>query len=60
MFLVPLRDRRTFKPLKGITLGDCGRKMALDGIDNGFIIFNNVRIPRVNLLNRFSDITKDG
>lgn len=60
VFLVPLRDRRSFKPLKGITLGDCGRKMGLDGIDNGFIIFNNVRIPRENLLNRFSNVTKEG
>jgi acyl-CoA oxidase len=39
VFLVPLRDRRTLKPLKGIILGDCGRKMGLDGLDNGFIIF---------------------
>jgi acyl-CoA oxidase len=55
-----LRDKRTFKPLKGIILGDCGKKMGLDGIDNGFIIFNNVRVPRENLLNRFSNVTKEG
>jgi acyl-CoA oxidase len=55
-----LRDKKTFKPLKGIILGDCGKKMGLDGIDNGFIIFNNVRIPRENLLNRFSEVTIDG
>ncbi len=34
--------------------------MGQDGIDNGFIIFNNFRIPRENLLNRFSNVTKDG
>ena len=60
VFVVPLRDKRTFKPLKGIILGDCGKKMGLDGIDNGFIIFNNVRIPRESLLNRFSNVTKEG
>lgn len=60
MFIVPLRDRRSFKPLKGITLGDCGKKMGLDGVDNGFMLFNNVRIPRANLLNRFSNVTKEG
>lgn len=41
-------------------LGDCGKKAGLDGIDNGFIIFNNYRIPRVNLLNRLSNVTADG
>jgi acyl-CoA oxidase len=60
VFLVPLRDRKTFRSLKGIIIGDCGRKMGLDGIDNGFIIFNNFRIPRENLLNRFSDVSIDG
>jgi len=47
-------------PLSGITLGDCGKKEGLDGIDNGFIIFNNFRIPRQNMLNRFSNVTEEG
>jgi len=55
-----LRDRRTHHPLPGITLGDCGKKQGLDGIDNGFIMFDNVRIPKSNLLNRLSDINDDG
>jgi acyl-CoA oxidase len=54
VFLVPLRDKRTMKPYPGIVIGDCGKKMSLDAIDNGFIIFNNYRIPRDNLLDRFS------
>jgi acyl-CoA oxidase len=32
----------------------------MNGVDNGFIIFNNYRIPRANLLNRFSNVTEDG
>jgi len=60
VFVVPLRDKKTFKPFNGITLGDCGKKMGLDGIDNGFIIFNNVRVPRENMLNRFSNVSKEG
>lgn len=40
VFIVPLRNKKTFKPNKGIVLGDCGKKLGLDGIDNGFIIFN--------------------
>lgn len=47
-------------PLPGIILGDCGKKEGLDGIDNGFIIFSNFRIPKANLLNRFSNINDDG
>jgi acyl-CoA oxidase len=46
--------------MPGITLGDCGLKNGNDGIDNGFIIFDNHRIPRENLLNRFSNVTEDG
>jgi acyl-CoA oxidase len=47
-------------PLKGVTIGDCGKKIGMQGVDNGFILFNNFRISRVNLLNRFSDVTEDG
>ncbi len=32
----------------------------MHGVDNGFILFTNFRIPRLNLLNRFSDVTEDG
>ena len=45
-FLVPIRNKENHMPMSGITLGDCGKKEGLDGIDNGFIIFNNFRIPR--------------
>ena len=47
-------------PLAGVTLGDCGKKMGLEGIDNGFMIFDNFRIPKDNLLNRFSTINDQG
>lgn len=59
-FIVPLRDRRSHMPLPGITIGDCGKKEGQDGIDNGFILFDNVRIPKENFLNRLSDISDDG
>ncbi len=59
-FLVQLRSKVTHQPLPGIILGDCGLKNGHDGIDNGFIIFDNHRIPRENLLNRFSNVTEDG
>lgn len=59
-FIVPIRDRETHMPLPGIILGDCGKKIGMDGVDNGFMIFNHVRIPKDNLLNRFSNVTDEG
>lgn len=35
-FIVPLRDDNHY-PLPGIIIGDCGRKMGLEGVDNGWI-----------------------
>lgn len=35
-FVVPLRDKQTMLTLPGVTVGDLGEKIALNGIDNGF------------------------
>ena len=58
-FVVPLRgeDGHT---LPGIRIGDSGHKMGLNGVDNGRIWFDQVRIPRTNLLNRFADVDASG
>ena len=37
-FIVPLRDPQTFEPYPNVIVGDCGKKLALDTIDNGFFI----------------------
>jgi acyl-CoA oxidase len=58
-FIVPLRDANS-KVLKGITIGDCGLKMGLNGVDNGTIRFENVVIPKENMLDRFSSINEKG
>ena len=34
----------------GITVGDIGPKFGYDTMDNGFLRFNRVRIPRQNML----------
>ena len=47
-FIVPLRDRKRHLPLPGITIGDCGKKEGYEGVDNGFILFDNVRIYVIN------------
>jgi len=58
-FLVPLRDK-TGSLLPGVSIEDCGRKMGLNGVDNGKIVFNNVPVPYDNMLDRFSTVTEQG
>ena len=55
-FVVPLRDTDTFAMLPGVVIGDIGRKMGRDGIDNGWIQYNNVVIPQDHMLSRFVQI----
>ncbi|KAK4484484.1 hypothetical protein RD792_007067 [Penstemon davidsonii] len=43
-----------------IRIADCGHKIGLNGVDNGRIWFDNVRIPRENLLNSVADVSADG
>lgn len=57
--VVPLRDRDGTL-LKGIRVEDCGYKLGLNGVDNGRIWFDQVRVPRENLLNRFGDVSEAG
>ncbi|RLU21718.1 hypothetical protein DMN91_006094 [Ooceraea biroi] len=59
-FVVPIRDPDTHLPFPGVTVGDLGEKLALNGIDNGFVMFNNYSVPRKCLLNRTADVTEDG
>jgi acyl-CoA oxidase len=57
-FVVPIRDGAQVLP--GVTIEDDGLKMGLNGVDNGRIRFDGVRIPRTALLNRFADVAADG
>ena len=57
--LVPLRDENGTL-LKGIRVEDNGYKLGLNGVDNGRIWFDNVVVPRENLLNRFGDVSPEG
>ncbi|MEW2272791.1 acyl-CoA dehydrogenase family protein [Streptomyces griseofuscus] len=57
-FVVPLRaDGRV---LPGVAIEDDGRKMGLNGVDNGRIRFDGVRVPREALLDRFARVTPEG
>ncbi|SCW02892.1 LAFE_0F16578g1_1 [Lachancea fermentati] len=59
-FVVPLRDPKNFQLLPGVFVGDIGAKMGRDGIDNGWIQFKNVVIPREFMLSRFTKVVKEG
>jgi len=58
--MVPLRDMATHELLPGIEAGDIGPKFGYNSKNNGFLRFNQVRIPRENLLSRYVELTKDG
>jgi acyl-CoA oxidase len=57
--LVPLRDGQG-NLVEGVRIEDCGEKLGLNGVDNGTIWFDRVRVPRDALLNRYADVTPDG
>jgi len=57
--LVPLRSAKG-DLLPGVRVEDCGYKVGLNGVDNGRIWFDQVRVPRTNLLNKFGDIDAQG
>ncbi|KAJ8679842.1 hypothetical protein QAD02_015629 [Eretmocerus hayati] len=59
-FIVPVRDPKTYLAYPGIIVGDLGEKSGLNGVDNGYIVFNSYKIPKENLLNRTGDVNDDG
>ncbi|MBE2999009.1 acyl-CoA dehydrogenase family protein [Nocardiopsis sp. HNM0947] len=57
--MVPIRnDDGSAAP--GVTIEDCGPKAGLNGVDNGRLWFDQVRVPRTNLLNKYGDVGPDG
>jgi acyl-CoA oxidase len=56
---VPLRNEDG-EPLPGIRIEDCGAKIGLEGVDNGRIWFDGVRVPRTALLDRFASVDENG
>jgi len=59
-FYVPIRDPETMAFLPGIGGEDDGVKGGLNGVDNGRLHFDQVRIPRDNLLDRYGSVAPDG
>ena len=59
-FIVPLRDVNTWKHLPGVKSGDLGPKIGYNSKDNGWAMFDKVRIPRTNMLMGLCNVTKEG
>ncbi|WP_018156945.1 acyl-CoA dehydrogenase [Demetria terragena] len=57
--LVPVRDQ-TGATMPGVTIGDNGVKAGLPGVDNGTFAFDQVRVPRTNLLDAYGGIDGSG
>lgn len=58
-FLVPLRTA-SGELAAGVYIEDCGPKEGLNGVDNGRIGFDGVRVPADALLDRFAKINEAG
>mmetsp|Transcript_4167 Transcript_4167/g.12679 ORF Transcript_4167/g.12679 Transcript_4167/m.12679 type:complete len:714 (-) Transcript_4167:72-2213(-) len=59
-FVIQLRSMTDHTPLPGIKVGDIGPKFGFMGIDNGFLSFNYVRVPRDALLMKYVTVTPEG
>ena len=59
-FLVPIRDVETHEILPGVDAGDIGPKFGYGTKDNGYLRLNKVRIPRENMLMKYSKVSKNG
>lgn len=52
-FIVQIRDQKTHKPLPGIAVGDIGPKLGYAPMDNGYMLFDNHRIPHSAFLSHY-------
>lgn len=59
-FIVQLRDEETWNPMPGIKIGEIGPKLGMKSVNNGFLGFDKVRIPRKNMLMRNAQVQPDG
>ena len=59
-FIVPLRSLKDHTHLPGVKTGDIGPKFGYDGVDNGFLQLDSVRIPRENMLMAHARVDPDG
>lgn len=59
-FMVQIRSLKDHMPMPGIEVGDVGEKFGYDMMDNAYVSFNKVRIPRTDMFSRFAEVDKEG
>lgn len=59
-FVVQLRSLETHKLMPGVESGDIGLKIGFESQDNGYIKFNNLRIPLFCMLMKNAQVTPSG
>lgn len=59
VFAIKIRDDN-HDLIPGVVIGDCGKKIGIDSIDNGFLLFKNYRVPYDTLLDKLSHISPEG
>lgn len=55
-FVVQIRDMKSHEPLENICIGDIGPKFGYNTMDNGYLLFNHVKVPHIAMMARFSSI----
>lgn len=59
-FIVQLRSLQTHKHMPGVKTGEMGPKLGYFRKDNGWATFDNVRIPRDQMLSKFISVDREG
>lgn len=52
-FLIQIRNQMSLSALPGVLIGDMGPKIGLNGIDNGFLMFDHFRVRLASKVIRF-------
>lgn len=55
-FIVQIRDEKTHQPFEGIVIGDIGPKYGYTSMDNGYMLFNNYRVPHSAMLAQYNKV----
>merc|ERR1711998_444788 len=59
-FMVPIRSRGDHMPYPGVEVGDIGTKLGYNSVDNGYVAFDHYRVPKISMLNRYTNVSKEG
>ena len=58
--MVPIRSRENHQAFPGVEVGDMGKKLGYNSVDNGYLAFTHYRVPRIALLARFVSVSREG